>query len=214
MSEHESEQRRRDYRGNPLERSDLRPDPHDQFADWFQEAVDADIDLPDATALATTDQKGAPSVRMVLLKEHGPDDFVFYTDYESRKGRELEQNENAALVLYWKELDRQVRLEGTVSRISEERSRSYFQSRPRKSQIAAHASRQSEPVSDRSSLEAAFRREKEKFEGEDVPLPENWGGYRLRANEFIFWQGRPGRLHDRFRYRKDGEDWTITRLSP
>lgn len=189
-------------------------DPLILFGRWFEEARRTGILLPDAMAVATATADGVPSARMVLLKEHGPAGFVFYTNYESRKARELEENPRAALVIHWAALQRQVRVEGTIRRLSTEASAAYFASRPRGSRIAAWASRQSEPIASRGELESRYREYEERFNGRDVALPEFWGGYTLTPRSIEFWQGRLNRLHDRLRYVQEGEGWRIERLQP
>jgi pyridoxamine 5'-phosphate oxidase len=165
--------------------------------------------------LATTATDGQPSARIVLLKEVSQDGFVFYTNYESRKGRELAANPRAALVFYWPQLERQVRITGEVVKTSRSESEAYFQNRPRGSQIAAWASWQSSPIPDRGVLEARVEKLERKYAGVNVPLPPNWGGYRLRAESIEFWEGKPNRLHDRLRYtREAGGGWKIERLAP
>ena len=165
-------------------------------------------------ALATATPDGAPSVRMVLLKGRGPDGFTFYTGYESRKGGELDANPRAALLFYWDPLGRQVRIEGKVGRVSPEETARYFGSRPRASRIAALASRQSTVLADRAELDARVAELERELEGRDVPVPPAWGGFRLAPATYEFWQHRENRLHDRFRYSRDGDGWTIERLSP
>jgi len=182
-------------------------DPLEQFRSWFEEGSG------EAVALATATSDGAPSARMLLLK--GADDrgFVFVTNYESRKGRELAENPQAALLFYWPELGRQVRVEGPVERISEAESNTYFATRPRGAQLAANASRQSEPLESREALEARFA-ELDAAHPDHVPRPAYWGGFRLRPATYEFWQHRDNRLHDRFRYRRVDDDWVFERLSP
>jgi pyridoxamine 5'-phosphate oxidase len=196
-----------DPRARALRRSDLDEDPLRQFEKWHAEAGS------DAVALATATPEGAPSARMVLLKNADERGFTFHTNYESRKGRELEANPRAALLFYWHELGRQVRMEGSIERVGREESDAYFRTRPRGAQLAALTSDQSEPVESREALESRFT-ELETEYPDAVPLPDTWGGYRLVPETYEFWQHRENRLHDRFRYRRDGERWTIERLSP
>jgi pyridoxamine 5'-phosphate oxidase len=202
-------------RERPLLEDDVDPDPLRQLERWFAEAGAAGIRAPEAVALATAGRNGAPSVRMVLVKGFDAGAFVFYTGYASRKGRELAENPRAALLFHWDVFGRQVRIEGPVARTSPAESEAYFRTRPRGSQIGAWASAQSEPIASRPELEAAARRIAARFEGRDVPLPPAWGGYRLTAESYEFWQHREDRLHDRLRYVPDGAGgWTITRLGP
>lgn len=196
-----------DPRARPFRRSDLDPDPLQLFRAWHAEAES------DVVALATSTPDGAPSARMVLLKEADQRGFGFHSNYESRKGRELAANPRAALLFYWHELGRQIRVEGRVERVGREESETYFRTRPRGAQVAALTSAQSEPVESREALEARFAELAAQFPDE-VPLPDTWGGYRLVPDAYEFWQHRENRLHDRFRYRRDGDDWIIERLSP
>ena len=197
----------------PLERASLDDDPIAQFRAWFERA-ERELPLPEAMTLATVDRAGVPNARMVLLKGFGPDGFRFFTNYESAKGRELDATPAAALVLYWRELDRQVRARGDVSRLPAADSDAYFATRPRDSRIAASVSPQSEPV-ERGELDERFERAAREL-GDDVPRPPHWGGYILAPREIEFWQGREGRMHDRFRYARGGggEGWRIERLAP
>lgn len=205
---------RQEYMRASLDERDVDPDPVVQFHKWFEEAVQAQMPLVNAMTLATVDAGGRPAARIVLLKgadEHG---FVFYTDYESRKGRELAAHPHAALLFYWTELERQVRIEGRVGKTTAEESEAYFASRPLGSRHAAHASMQSTVVPDRHFLEAKFRAAALE-QGDDPPRPARWGGYRVTADAIEFWQGRANRLHDRILYRRaDDGAWRIERLSP
>ena len=189
------------------------PDPLALFDEWFREAEQAGVEVPEAMTLATADSDGAPSARMVLLK--GVDDgFVFYTGYDSRKANELNQNGRAALVFYWRPLGKQVRVEGRVERVSEPESAAYFATRPRGSQLAAWASHQSRPVESRDELERRFAELEREYDGRDVPLPPHWGGFRLRPDRIEFWQHRDNRLHDRTCYTRAREGWRAETLSP
>lgn len=206
---------RREYTDAGLDERDLDTNPFKQFERWFQEAIEAKIDLPDALTLATATKDGIPSARIVLLRGLDERGFVFYTDYESQKGQELAENPNAALVFYWRELDRQVRITGQVSKVSRENSNNYFQSRPVDSRLAALASRQSEVIPNRRVLEERFKQLAAQYQDEEIPLPSDWGGYRLSPNVIEFWSGRPSRLHDRLRYTRQPDDgWRLERISP
>lgn len=207
------EEIRRGYARAELRKRDLDPDPMRQFAAWLGEAVAADLLEPTAMTLATADSEGRVSARMVLLKGHGPDGFVFYSNYASRKAAEVAVNRNVALVLYWDRLERQVRVEGCAEKLSPEASETYFRSRPRGSQLAAWASPQSRTLVDRAELLRAAE-VTERFDGREVPKPEHWGGYRVRPYAMELWQGRPDRLHDRFRYSREDEGWRLERLAP
>ena len=206
---------RREYNTVGLSEDDLAEGPFEQFEQWFQQAVDAKIDLPDAMTLATATRDGLPSARIVLLRGFDERGLVFYTDYQSQKGQELAENPNAALVIYWRELDRQIRIAGTVNTVSREESEKYFQSRPVSSQLAALASKQGEVISNRQELECRYKQLMETYRQREIPLPPYWGGFRLSPDWFEFWQGRPNRLHDRLRYtHRPGESWKIERLLP
>ena len=189
-------------------------DPIELFGEWFEAAERSGILLPEALTLATCTRNGVPSARQVLLKRHDADGFVFYTNYGSRKARELEENPRAALLIHWPVLQRQVRIDGSVTRASEEESSAYFHSRPRGSQIGAWASRQSEFLSSRAELERRVSDYERKFKGGEVPLPEFWGGYRLVPEQIEFWQGRANRLHDRLLFSRSENGWSAERLYP
>jgi pyridoxamine 5'-phosphate oxidase len=199
--------------GPPLRRADLDPDPLRQFAAWYTQAADA-VDTPEAVVLATATSAGAPSARMVLLKGFDQRGFVFYTNYFSRKGQEIAQNPRAAMLFHWTPLGRQVRVEGVVHRIDAAESDAYFRTRAPGSRLSAAASPQSRPVASRDVLEAAVAELASRHPDGDVPRPEEWGGLRLVASRFEFWQHGADRLHDRFRYRREGEIWTVERLGP
>lgn len=189
-------------------------DPIDLFGEWYRSAERSGLLLPEAMALATCGEDGRPTARMVLLKHFGPDGFVFYTNYGSRKARALASNPRAALVFHWASLQRQVIIEGSASRTSEEESRTYFRTRPRGSQIAAWASKQSQELSSRAELERRFHEAEARFRGTEVPLPPFWGGYRLVPERIEFWQGRANRLHDRLEFRRDTGGWRSAWLYP
>jgi len=197
----------------PLDRAALRDDPIEQFASWWERA-EAEVPLADAMTLATVDSGGAPDARMVLLKGFGADGFRFFTNRESAKAEHLAASPRGALILYWRELDRQVRVRGTVESLSDADSDAYFATRPRDSQLGAWASPQSRPLRDREELDTRLREIEERFGEDDVPRPPHWGGYLVRHEEVEFWQGQFGRLHDRFRYSREGGGWRIERLAP
>ncbi|HVD24475.1 MAG TPA: pyridoxamine 5'-phosphate oxidase [Gaiellaceae bacterium] len=200
-------------RAKPLRRVDLDPDPLEQFRRWYEEAGQA-VEFPEAVALATATADGCPSVRMVLAKGFDERGFKFHTGLASRKAGELAETSRGALLFYWHPLGRQVRIEGPVERVSDEESEQYFRTRPRGGQIAAWASAQSQVIGSRDELDAQVERYEREFEGREVPLPSHWGGYRLVPERWEFWQHRDSRLHDRFRYRRDGDVWRIDRLAP
>jgi len=189
-------------------------DPLALFHTWYQDAIRSGLYLPESTALGTATPEGRPSVRFVLLKAYDDRGFVFYTNYDSRKAAELDANPQATLVFHWAVLQRQVRVEGTTEKASEEESKAYFRSRPRGSRIGAWASEQSRPLASRAELEQRVREFERKFEGEDVPLPPFWGGYRLIPESVEFWQGRANRLHDRIKFIREGGGWARSRLYP
>jgi pyridoxamine 5'-phosphate oxidase len=197
-----------------LRRRELDPDPIAQFAAWYVEAREAGVRMPEAVALATATRSGAPSARMVLLKGFEVAGFVFFTGYDSRKGRELEGNPRAALLFYWDPLGRQVRIEGRVERVDAAESDAYWATRPLGSRLSAAASEQSRPVENRELLEQRVASLAAAAEGPGPARPERWGGYRLEPDAFEFWQHRDDRLHDRFRYSREGGGWTVERLQP
>lgn len=198
-----------------LRKADVNPDPFRQFAAWFEQASQAGVKAPEAAAVATASPGGAPSARMVLVKRADESGFVFYTNYESRKGRELAANPVAALLFYWIPLDRQVRIEGPVQRVSAQESAAYARSRQRGSQLSALASPQSQAIDSRAVLERRVTELSEQYGDAELPLSEIWGGFRLMPETFEFWQQRDDRLHDRLRYRRrDSDGWGLERLAP
>jgi pyridoxamine 5'-phosphate oxidase len=203
-----------DYSLKQFDVADLNADPLLQFETWFQEAIAANVNEPNAMTLATIKEDGSPAARIVLLKGLQPEGFTFFTNYDSHKGIEMQGNTAVALVFCWLELQRQVRIEGSVTRLSAQESDSYFAVRPRKSQIGAHASKQSTILKNRAELEENFTKCEAAFLNTTVPRPENWGGYIVKPNLIEFWQGRQSRLHDRFMYIKTENNWSISRLAP
>ena len=205
---------RRDYAHATLDEGDVAADPVEQFRRWFDQAVSAQVLEPNAMTLATATADGTPSARVVLVKGVDERGFVFYTDYRSRKGRELAENPRAALVFYWGELERQVRIAGRVSRVSSEESAAYYRSRPIKSRLGAWASEQSQVIPGRAPLEERMRELTERHADGDPPLPPHWGGFRVVHEEVEFWQGRRSRLHDRIAYTRLATAWDVARLAP
>ena len=199
---------------NKLRRRDLDRDPIRQFLSWYRRAFKARVVMPDAMILATATRSGLPSARAVALRGIDERGLVFYTDRRSRKGKELNANPRAALVFYWGEIGRQVRVSGRTARLTKAESESYFRTRPRGSRLAAWSSHQGRPIADRAALEAAFRRNAASHDQDEIPLPPWWGGYRLVPATMEFWQSHPDRLHDRFLYRRHRDRWLVERLSP
>lgn len=205
---------RKDFSGAPLNEADVAKLPFEQFDKWFKEAVETKANEPNACVLSTVGEAGRPSARVVLLREYGKDGFALFTNYNSRKGKELHKNPYACLTFFWPELERQIRIEGKVTVHSAEASDNYFNSRPRTSRIGAWSSPQSEEISGREALENLVTDFDKKYPTEEVPRPLHWGGYLLHADYFEFWQGRPSRLHDRIVYKLENNNWKIARLAP
>ena len=205
---------RKDYKLKSLLEEDVLPNPLDQFATWWNEAVNSKIEEVNAMTLATATCNGLPSARIVLLKGFTKEGFIFFTNYLSRKGTELAANPHSALIFFWKELERQIRIEGTVDKVSEADSEAYFRSRPAASRIGAWASPQSTPVAGRSIIEESVEKYKLQFGEDDIPKPPHWGGYIVKPVKVEFWQGRRSRLHDRILYTRHDKEWKIERLAP
>ncbi|MFJ2754781.1 pyridoxamine 5'-phosphate oxidase [Nocardioides sp. NPDC087217] len=205
---------RESYTRSGLTEGDLADDPFEQFERWYAEARDAGIVEPNAMVVSTVSPDGAPSSRTVLLKGFSTEGFTFFTNTASRKGSDLAHNPRCAVLFPWHPLERQVRIDGLAHELSREDVEAYFSQRPRGSQLGAHASHQSRVVAGREELEAAYERIEAQFDGQPVPVPEEWGGYRVEPEAVEFWQGRPGRMHDRLVYRREGEKWRTERLAP
>ncbi|MDX2031298.1 MAG: pyridoxamine 5'-phosphate oxidase [Blastocatellia bacterium] len=208
------QQRRREYVSHPFDEKDVAADPFRQFHQWFEQAVEAEQPDPEAMTLSTVNETGGISARIVLLKDCDARGFVFYTNYESRKSREMGRDGRVALTFYWSTLARQVRIEGAVERVTAEESAAYFQTRPRGSQLGAWASPQSRPIADREALETLLREAEQRFGDGPIPCPPFWGGFRVLPEQIEFWQGRESRLHDRILYTPAANAWKITRLAP
>lgn len=205
---------RREYTAPPLRRDTLAADPLQQFEYWFADAVRAELKDATAMALATAGADGQPAVRIVLLKHFDADGFCWYSDYRSAKGREIARNPLASCLFYWREFDRQVRISGTVTKLDSTDADAYFTSRPPDSRFSAAASEQSAAIASREALEARVAELRQRYPDGQVPRPADWGGYRLAPHSYEFWQGREGRLHDRFRFQRRNGDWHVERLQP
>jgi pyridoxamine 5'-phosphate oxidase len=205
---------RKDYKLQQLEQKDVAKDAIEQFTRWWQDAINSEITEVNAMTLATANKEGQPDARIVLLKDYNESGFVFFTNYNSHKGKEIEDNPKAALVFFWKELERQVRIEGTIEKTSTEESDEYFNSRPAGSRIGAWASPQSSVITGRDVLENYVTKYTAEFNNDNIPRPQHWGGYRLIPAKIEFWQGRSSRLHDRILYTRDADGWAINRLAP
>lgn len=206
---------RKEYTFRGLSETEAHPNPVEQFTVWFEQAIATQLPEPNAMTIATATANGRPSARIVLLKDYDERGFVFYTNYDSNKGQQLLENPWGAIVFWWAQLERQVRIEGSVEQVSAEEADAYFESRPKGSQLGAWASNQSQVIASREVLEQSLQQLQEKYENQQVPRPPHWGGFRVIPTEIEFWQGRPSRLHDRLIYhRGDDGSWTMQRLSP
>lgn len=205
---------RKDYKLRTLGEEDAAHNAIDQFRKWWQEAIDCEIEEPNAMALSTVDEEGAPSCRIVLLKDFDEQGFIFYTNYDSHKAHDMMQHNRVAILFFWKELERQVRIEGTTEKIAASESDAYFKSRPHGSKIGAWASPQSRVIKNREVLETNVSEAEKKFENGEVERPPNWGGYIVHPGSIEFWQGRSSRLHDRLKYTRENKEWKIVRLAP
>jgi len=205
---------RREYKLNKLSEETVHKSPFSQFENWFNQVMKMGLIEPNAMILATANKKGKPSVRVVLIKAISSNGITFFTNYRSKKGQDLSQNPSASLLFFWAELERQVRIEGKIKKISRVESQKYFDTRPVESRIAAWASEQSKKISGREYLEKRFREFEKRFTGKKIPIPSNWGGFKLITDYFEFWQGRENRLHDRICYKKVNKNWRIFRLAP
>lgn len=205
---------RHDFTKQTLDIKDVNADPVLQFEKWFKEAVNSKVNEPNAMGISTVSIEGKPSSRIVLLRNFDENGFIFYTNYNSKKGTDISKNPHAAVLFFWPELERQVRIEGTLRKQTSEESTRYFNSRPRESKLGAWTSEQSKPITDRSVLDKAYEENSKKFPDDEIPRPEYWGGYVLKPTSVEFWQGRASRLHDRILYTQEKENWKIERLSP
>lgn len=205
---------RRVYDKDKLEENSLPRDPLQLFQSWFAAAIESPILDPTAFVLSTTDHSGNPDSRIVLLKDYGSEGFTFFTNYNSKKGKDLQHNPHVSVLFYWSEFERQIRIKGKVEKVSRTESENYFKQRPREAQIGAWCSSQSEPVASREQLDQRFQEFTTKFAEQDIPVPDFWGGYRLHPEYFEFWQGRPNRLHDRISYNLINNLWVMNRLNP
>lgn len=207
-------QLRKDFATSVLLEENTGDDPYSLFEKWLKEAVSAQAHEPNAMVLSTVSQDGKPSSRIVLLRDFTEEGLVFFTNYNSRKGQDIQSNKHASLLFFWPEIERQIRIDGVIERTSEEVSDAYFLSRPRESRLGAWASAQSKEIPSREFLEDLYNEADQRFKGKDIPRPAHWGGFILKPDYIEFWQGRPSRLHDRLFFKKENNDWTRGRLSP